>query len=79
VYLTTNPLSGHTYRRLNDGDRALPDEEVKRMLAEQVNDSRDDRILKGYDVEDLDAETLGGRCTFRRRQRCVAAECAEGG
>ena len=58
VYLTTNPLSGHTYRRLNDGDRALPDEEVKRMLAEQVNDSRDDRILKGYDVEDLDAETL---------------------
>ena len=58
VYLTTNPLAGHTYRRLNDGDRALPDEEVKRMLAEQVDDSRDDRILKGYDLEDLDAETL---------------------
>jgi predicted HTH transcriptional regulator len=23
VYLTTNPLAGHTYRRLNDGDRAV--------------------------------------------------------
>ena len=58
VYLTTNPLAGHTYRRLNDGDRALPDEEVKRMLAEQVDDSRDDRILKGYGISDLDAESL---------------------
>lgn len=58
VYLTTNPLAGHTYRRLNDGDRALPDEDVKRMLAEQVDDSRDDRILKGYTFDDLDTETL---------------------
>ena len=33
VHLTTNPFAGHTYRRLNDGDRPLPDEEVKRMLA----------------------------------------------
>jgi predicted HTH transcriptional regulator len=32
VHLTTNPMSGHTYRRLNDGDRQLSDEEVKRML-----------------------------------------------
>jgi predicted HTH transcriptional regulator len=58
VYLTTNPFAGHTYRRLNDGDRPLPDDEVKRMLAEQVEDSRDDRILTGYDLEDLDAGTL---------------------
>jgi ATP-dependent DNA helicase RecG len=58
VYLTTNPFAGHTYRRLNDGDRILPDEEVKRMLAEQVEDSRDDRILKGYDMGDLDMATF---------------------
>ncbi len=58
VHLTTNPLTGNTYRRLNEGDRPLPDEEVKRMLAEQVNDSRDDRILKGYDLDDLDFETF---------------------
>ena len=48
VHLTSNPFAGHTYRRLNDGDRPLPDDEVKRMLAEQVEDSRDDRILRGY-------------------------------
>lgn len=58
VFLTTNPLAGHTYRRLNDGDRPLPDDEVKRMLAEQVEDSRDDRILKGYDVDDLNTGTF---------------------
>jgi ATP-dependent DNA helicase RecG len=58
VYLSTNPLAGNTYRRLNDGDRPLPDEEVKRMLAEQVEDSRDDRILRGYDLDDLSTETL---------------------
>ena len=58
VHLTTNPFAGHTYRRLNDGDRPLPDEEVKRMLSEQVEDSRDDRILRRYNLEDIDAETL---------------------
>lgn len=58
VHLTTNPFAGHTYRRLNDGDRPLPDDEVKRMLAEQVEDSRDDRILRGYDVGDLDMGTF---------------------
>ena len=58
VYLTANPFSGHTYRRLNEGDRTVPDEEVKRMLAEQVEDSRDDRILRGYDMEDLVTDTF---------------------
>lgn len=58
VHLTSNPLGGHTYRRLNDGDRSLPDEEVKRMLAEQVEDSRDDRILRGYGFDDLSLETF---------------------
>jgi predicted HTH transcriptional regulator len=42
VYLTTNPFVGHTFRRLNDGDRVVTDDDVKRMLAEQVEDSRDD-------------------------------------
>jgi ATP-dependent DNA helicase RecG len=58
VYLTTNPFANHTYRRLNDGDRPLPDDDVKRMLAEQVEDSRDDRILHGYDLDDLDIGTF---------------------
>jgi ATP-dependent DNA helicase RecG len=58
VYLTQNPLGGHTYRRLNDGDRPLPDEDVKRMLAEQVQDSRDARILPHFGLQDLDADSL---------------------
>lgn len=68
VHLTHNPF-GHTYRRLNDGDRVLPDEEVKRMLAEQVEDSRDDRILKGYHLDDLCEETLRAyRQVFANRE-----------
>jgi predicted HTH transcriptional regulator len=58
VHLTTNPFAQHSFRRLNDGDRPLPDDEVKRMLAEQVEDSRDDRVLRGYELEDLDMTTF---------------------
>jgi len=58
VYLTTNPLGGNTYRRLNEGDRSLADEDVKRMLAEQVEDSRDSRILPHFGLKDLDADSL---------------------
>lgn len=69
VHLTTNPFAGHTFRRLNDGDRALPDDEVKRMLAEQVEDSRDDRILRGYGFNDLCLETFRAyRQVFANRE-----------
>lgn len=68
VYLTTNPF-GNTYRRLNEGDRVLADEDVKRMLAEQVEDSRDDRILKGFDLDDLDAASFRAyRQVFANRE-----------
>jgi len=39
---------GNTYRRLHDGDRPCDDETVQRMLAEQMEDSRDIRILPGH-------------------------------
>ena len=57
VFLHSNPL-GNTYRRLNDGDRHCDDETVKRMLAEQMEDERDARILLGYGMEDIDPESL---------------------
>lgn len=57
VFLNGQPL-GNTYRRLNDGDRRCDDETVKRMLAEQVEDERDARILVGYGMEDIDPESL---------------------
>ena len=57
VYITSNPF-GNTYRRFNEGDKRLLNDEVKRMLAEQVEDSLDHRIMLGYDFEDLDMETF---------------------
>jgi ATP-dependent DNA helicase RecG len=57
VFLNGQPL-GNTYLRLNDGDRKCDDESVKRMLAEQVEDERDARILPGFDMGDIDPESL---------------------
>ncbi len=69
VYCGANPLGGHTYRRLNDGDRCVPDDEVKRMFAEQVEDSRDDRILHGYNFDDLSRQTFRAyRQVFANRE-----------
>ncbi len=58
VYLSNNPLGRHSFRRQNDGDHALSDEEVKRLLAEQLEESRDTRVLTGYDLEDLDLSSF---------------------
>lgn len=57
VFLNGQPL-GNTYRRLNDGDRCCDDETVKRMLAEQIEDERDARILPHFGMADLDPESL---------------------
>lgn len=57
VFLNGQPL-GNTWRRLNDGDRQCDDETVKRMLAEQVEDERDARILAGFGMDDIDPESL---------------------
>jgi ATP-dependent DNA helicase RecG len=57
VFLHGQPF-GNTYRRLNDGDRKCDDETVKRMLAEQVEDERDAKILGGFGMDDIDPESL---------------------
>lgn len=57
VFLNGNPLS-NTYRRLNEGDVRLDDESVRRMLAEQIEDERDNKILVGFGIEDIDQESL---------------------
>jgi len=58
VFLNGNPLQGNTFRRLHEGDRPCDDATVKRMLAEQVEDSRDRKILPGFDLHDIDIESL---------------------
>ena len=47
-----------TYRRLNEGDHQCSKEDVSRMMAEQVEDSRDPRLLEGFTLDDLDIESL---------------------
>ena len=57
VYTRGNPMTG-TYRRNNEGDYSCPPEIVKRLLADQVDESRDNRILPGYDFNDIDLDSF---------------------
>ena len=57
IYLNNNPLN-NTYIRQNEGDYKLDDEHVKRMLAEQAHDGRDDEILANFSLDDLAIESL---------------------
>lgn len=57
IYLNNNPLN-NTYVRQNEGDYRLDDEHVKRMLAEQAHDGRDDEILPNFGLDDLAIESL---------------------
>ncbi len=57
VFLNGQPL-GRAYRRLNEGDRLCDGDTVKRMLAEQLEDSRDVRVLEGLGLDDLDRDSL---------------------
>ncbi len=58
VHLTKNPFDGNTFRRFDESDLPLTDEEVRRLIAESVEDSRDDQILVGYGFGDLSLETV---------------------
>ncbi|WP_429118194.1 RNA-binding domain-containing protein [Aeromonas hydrophila] len=53
-----NDLYAGTYLRLHDGDRQCDQETVKRMVAEQIEDERDARILKGFTFDDLDIDSI---------------------
>ena len=52
-----NPIGG-TYRRGHEGDYKVGDADVKRMLAEAMDDSRDSGILEGFTLDDLDQASL---------------------
>jgi len=57
VYVGQNPLTG-SFRRNNEGDYRCPEEVVRRIIAEQVEDTRDAHVLRGFGVGDLDATTI---------------------
>lgn len=68
VFVGGNPISG-TFTRQNSGDYHCDEESVRRMLAEQVEDSRDNEILFGFDVEDLDLDSFNAyRQLYASRQ-----------
>ena len=57
VYLGKNPFGG-TFRRQGEGDFRCDEETVKRMLADQVEDARDAKLLEHYSLDDLNLPTL---------------------
>ena len=57
LYIGGNPMTG-TYKRQNSGDYHCNAETVRRMLAEQVEEGRDNDILIGYSVDDLDPSSF---------------------
>ena len=67
VHVGVNPFGG-TFLRRYEGDYQVDDETVRRMLAERVEDSRDERVLKGFDFSDLDMDTLAA---YRNRFSAV--------
>lgn len=57
VYLNNQPMK-ETYIRLHEGDQHCGEEQVKRMMAEQIESCRDDKILNGYNFDDIELESL---------------------
>lgn len=72
VYIGENPFneSKHagTYRRNHSGDYKCSIEEIKRMIADQLDESQDSIILDGFSMEDLNKDTID---SFRNRLRAV--------
>lgn len=57
VYLNNQPMK-ETFIRMHEGDHRCSQEQVKRMFAEQVENSRDDKILTGFTFDDIDRDSL---------------------
>ncbi len=69
VYVSSNPFNGNTYRRRNESDQRLSDEEVRPDACRTVEDSRDVRILRGYGIDDLCLESFRAyRQAFANRE-----------
>ncbi len=65
VYIKNNPMMG-TYKRKFEGDYRCSEDEVKQMLRDASDEPQDREILAGFNLEDLDPETLK---LFRQRFR----------
>lgn len=72
VYIGENPFneSKHsgTFRRNYSGDYKCSKEEIKRMLADQLDQSQDSLILEGFDISDLNQDAIN---SFKNRLRAI--------
>ena len=57
VFINGNPLGG-CFRRFDEADQEMSDDEVKLLLAEQTQESLDYRILPRFGIDDLWLPTL---------------------
>ncbi len=57
IYINGNPISG-TYKRNFEGDYRCSEIEVRQMLRDASDEPLDGLILDGFDLDDLDNETL---------------------
>lgn len=53
IYIGQNMMNG-TYRRHYEGDYKCNIETIKQMVAEQINDTRDDYVQKEYTLNDIE-------------------------
>jgi len=63
VYINNNPMTG-TYKRNFEGDYRCTLEEVQQMFQDASKEPQDIKILEGFNLSDLDLETLK---SFRQR------------
>lgn len=57
IYIDNDPFKG-TFRRNNEGDYRCNDREVRRMFADQSEESVDQRILEHFSLDDLHSESI---------------------
>ncbi len=57
VYIKSNPFQG-TYKRNYEGDYRCTEAEVRQMLRDAGDEPLDNQILEGFDLQDLDEDSL---------------------
>ena len=57
IYINNNPITG-TYKRFHEGDFKCAEYEVKTMISESNEKTKDQIILEEYDINNINKETL---------------------
>ena len=65
IFINSNPYSG-TYKRTRDGDYRCSESEIRQMIRDASEEPQDFGLIEGFDLKDIDTETLSGyRNIFR--------------